>query len=206
MSQVISETSPLLAELVGLFFISILINGLIVYTDTKIFDDYIGLSIKVCYPENQEQLCKELRERQGLPTNSHVEIGNSYWGLLALQSIIIPLSFSGFRALTIWIRHRKITGLRVFIILLWGLVPFLLFYFGSIDVFYYVGRGMEIPDQLDWLNNVGIFKETKAFGADPLIVERSDLLFTFGLGVIFIAVLFFFAVKMYERSGLRSFV
>ena len=206
MSQTISETSPLLAELIGLFFISILINGLIVYTDIKIFDDYVGMAIKTCYAENQEQLCKDLRERQHQPPNAQIEIGNTYWGLLALQGIILPLSFSGFRALTIYIRHRKMTGLRIFIIILWGLVPFLLFYFGSVDVFYYVGRGMEIPDQLEWLNNAGIFKETKVFGADPLVVDRSDLLLTFGLGVIFIGFLFFIAVKMYENSGLKSFV
>jgi len=206
MSQVISEASPLLAELTGLFFISIAITGLIIYTDITFHDKYVKFLISECYAENQDKICTDYREQEGLPSNAQMEIGDPYWKILTIQPIILSIAFAGFRALTITIRHRKITGLRVFMIILWGLVPFLLFYFGSIDVFYYVGRTMEIPDQLNWLNNAGIFKYTKTFGTDPLNVERSDLLFTFGLGVIFIAVLFFIAVKMYENSGLKSFV
>ena len=202
----ISEASPLLAELTGLFFISIAITGLIIYTDITFHDKYVLFLISECHAENQDQLCTKYREKEGLPSNAQMEIGNPYWNILAIQSILLPITFAGFRALTIVIRHRKITELRVFMIILWGLVPFLLFYFGSIDVFYYLGRTMEIPDQLNWLNNAGVFQYTKAFGTDPLNVERSDLLFTFGLGVILISVLFFIAVKMYERSGLKSFV
>lgn len=206
MSQVISEASPLLAELTGLFFISVAITGLLIYTDITYHDKYVLFLISECYPENQDQFCTKYREREGLPSNAQMEIGKPYWDILAIQSILLPFTFAGFRALTIVIRHRKISEMRVFMIILWGLVPFLLFYFGSIDVFYYVGRTMDIPDQLNWLNNAGIFQYTKAFGTDPLNVERSDLLFTFGLGVILIAVLFFIAVKMYEKSGLKSFV
>lgn len=206
MSQVISEASPLLAELTGLFFISIAITGLIIYTDITFHDKYVLFLISECYAENQDQLCTKYREKEGLSSNAQMEIGNPYWNILAIQSILLPITFAGFRALTIVIRHRKITSLRIFMIILWGLIPFLLFYFGSIDVFYYVGRTMDIPDQLNWLNNAGIFKYTKAFGIDPSNVERSDLLFTFGLGVILISVLFFIAVKMYEKSGLKSFV
>jgi len=56
------------------------------------------------------------------------------------------------------------------------------------------------------LNFVGLFEHTKAFGNDPTTVERSDLLFTFALGVIFILLLFFFAIKLYQNSRLRGFV
>lgn len=206
MSQLVSETTPLLTELTGLFFISVAITGLIIFTDISFHDNYILHLISWCYAENQDELCTGFRERLGLPSTAQIEIGNPYWNILAIQSIVLPLAFASFRALTITIRHRKLTGLRIFVIILWGLIPFLLFYFGSIDVFYYVGRSMDIPDQLNWLNNAGIFKITKQFGADPLNVERSDLLFTFGLGVIFIAVLYFIALKMYERSGLKGFV
>lgn len=206
MSQVITEATPLLAELTGLFFISIAITGLIIYTDITFHDHYVLFLVSECYAENQDKICTDYRQREGLPSNAQMDIGNQYWKILAIQSVLLPITFAGFRALTIVIRHRKITELRIFMILLWGLVPFMLFYFGSIDVFYYVGRSMEIPDQLNWLNNAGIFHYTKAFGADPLNVERSDLLFTFGLGVMLIGLLFFIAVKMYERSGLKSFV
>lgn len=206
MSEIISENSSIIAELVGLFFITVLITGLVVFTDIQIFDDYVGLGIKVCHAENQERFCVEIRERLNLPPDAQIEIGNSYWQLLMVQMIVLPVGFAGFRLLTVLVRRRKLNGVRIFVILLWGLLPLILFMSGVIDVFYYVGRGIEIPDQLEWLNNVGLFEYTKQFGIDPINVERSDLLFTFSLGVIFIVLLFFFAVKLYENSRLSGFV
>jgi len=206
MSETIQETSPLIAELVGLFFITILITGLVVYTDIQIFDSYVGLAIETCFPSNQENFCQVIRERLDLAPDAQIEIGNVYWQLLMVQFIVLPLGFAGFRFLTIAIRRRKFTTLRIFIIILWGLVPLILLSTGIIDVFYYVGRGLEIPEQLEWLNMVGIFEYTKSFGNDPFNVERSDLLFTFALGVILILLLFFTAIKLYQNSRLRGFV
>lgn len=206
MSEVVQETSPLLAELVGLFFISILVSGLVVGTDIVFHDQYVGLDIRICTPDNQELLCMEHRKQKGLPDDAQIEIGKPYWELLAIQAIVIPLGFGIFRFITIAIRKRKFTGLRVFIILLWFLVPFALFMFGIIDVFYYVGRGLEIPPTLNWLNEVGIFDYTKVLGQDPLNVERGDLIFTFTLGILFIIGLFFIAIVMYQNSRLKGFV
>lgn len=206
MSQVVQESTPLVAELVGLFFITVLLTGLIVYTDIQIFDSYVGLTIEVCHPENQENFCMQIRERLDLPSDAQIEIGNVYWELLQVQMIVIPLAFGGFRLLVILVRKRKLTGIRIFVVLLWFLLPASLLYFGVIDTFYYVARGLEIPDQLVWLNNVGAFNYTAQFGNDPINVERSDLLLTFALGVIFILLLFFIAIRLYKNSRLKGFV
>lgn len=205
MSEILTENASIISELIGLFFITILITGLVVYTDIRIFDDYVGLSIEVCYAQNTEPFCVKIRERLDLPEDAQIEIGNSYWELLMVQMIALPVGFAGFRLLTVLVRKRKLNDIRIFVILLWGLIPLILFMSGIIDVFYYVGRGIEIPDQLEWLNNVGLFEYTKQFGIDPINVEKSDLLLTFGLGVMLIVLLFFFAVKLYENSGLRGF-
>jgi len=206
MSQVISENSSIFAELVGLFFITILVTGLIVFTDIKFHDDYVKDLIERCHPESIEDVCVDKRRDFGLADDAQLELGNPYFEVLMVQYLVIPIGFAGFRLLTILIRKRKLTGMRIFIVLLWGIVPLILLSTGIIDVFYYVGRGIEIPEQLEWLNFVGLFEHTKAFGNDPMTVERSDLLFTFSLGVIFILLLFFIAVKMYESSRLKGFV
>ena len=116
MSQVVQESTPLVAELVGLFFITILLTGLIVFTDIRIFDSYVGLAIEVCHPTNQESFCVMIRERLELAPDAQIEIGNVYWELLGVQMIIIPLAFGGFRLLTILVRKRKLTGLRIFVV------------------------------------------------------------------------------------------
>lgn len=202
----LQESSPIVAELVGLFFITILVTGLIVFTDIKFHDDYVLDLIGRCHADNQEDVCMEKRQDFGLPDDAQIELGNPYWELLMVQFIVIPIGFAGFRLITILIRKRKITSMRIFIVFLWGALPLILFLFGVIDVFYYVGRGFEIPDQLEWLNSVGIFEHTKTLGNDPLNVERGDLLITFALGVVFIGALFYIAVIMYQQSRLRGFV
>jgi len=206
MSQSIQETSPIVVELAGLLFITILVTGLIVFTDIKFHDDYVLGLITRCHPDNMEDVCVEKRQDFGLAEDAQVELGNPYWELLMIQFIVIPIGFAGFRLLTILVRRRKLTALRLFVVFLWGALPLILFMFGIIDVFYYYGRGIDIPDQLEWLNMVGIFEYTKAFGDDPINVERSDLLLTFGLGVGFIVLLFFIATKMYQESRLRGMV
>lgn len=206
MSLSLQESSPIVAELVGLFFITILVTGLIVFTDIKFHDDYVLDLIGRCHADNQEDVCMEKRQDFGLPDDAQIELGNPYWELLMVQFIVIPIGFAGFRLITILIRKRKITSMRIFIVFLWGALPLILFLFGVIDVFYYVGRGFEIPDQLEWLNSVGIFEHTKTLGNDPLNVERGDLLITFALGVVFIGALFYIAVIMYQQSRLRGFV
>jgi len=206
MSELVSETTPLLVELVGLFFITILVTGLIVYTDIRFHDDYVLDLIARCNPDNQEDVCVEKRQKFGLPEDAQIELGQPYWEILMIQYIVIPIGFASFRLLTILIRKRKLTGLRIFIVILWGIVPLILLSAGIIDVFYYVGRGLEIPDQLEWLNFVGFLEHTKVLGNDPVNVERGDLIFTFTLGVLFIVLLFFIALKMYQTSRLRGMV
>ncbi len=206
MSELVSETTPLLVELVGLFFISILVTGLIVYTDIRFHDDYVLDLISRCHADNQEDVCVEKRQKFGLAEDAQLELGNPYWEVLMIQYIVIPIGFAGFRLLTILIRKRKLTSLRIFIVILWGVVPLILLTTGIIDLGYYVGRGLEIPDQLNWLNHVGIFEHTRTLGNDPVNVERGDLIFTFTLGVLFIVLLFFIALKMYQTSRLRGMV
>src|SRR3989304_6502568 len=101
MPQTIQETSPLLVELVGLFFISILVTGLIVYTDITFFDNYVLDLISRCYAGNQEDVCTEKRQSFGLPSDAQIELGNPYWQVLMLQYVIIPFGFSGFRFISI---------------------------------------------------------------------------------------------------------
>ena len=206
MSQQIQETPPIVVELVGLFFITVLVAGLIVYTDIRFFDDYVLDDISRCHPENFEDACVEQRQKFGLAEDAQIEIGNPYWELLMIQFVVLPIGFAGFRLLTILVRKRKLTALRLFVVFLWGALPLILFLFGVIDVFYYVGRGIEIPETLEWLNMVGVFEHTKAFGNDPFTVEKNDLLLTFGLGVGLIVLLFFIATRMYQDSRLKGMV
>ncbi len=198
-------SSPLVIQLAGLFFLSAVVVGLIVWTDIRFHDDYVGTIIEVCHPQNQENLCMEFRSRLFLPDDAQIDIGNSYWEVLKIQAVVIAIAFGGFKLVNTLARRLEFKPIRIFTILLYAFVPFIFFAFGTVDVFYYWARGMDIPDQLEWLDNVGILEFTKVFG-ETMHVDRSDLLFTFLLGVGLIILLFFVAMKMYQKERLRGAV
>lgn len=205
MSQIVSQTSPLVIQLVGLFFLSAIVVGLIIWTDIKFHDDYVGTIIKVCNPQNQENLCMEFRSRLFLPPDAQIELGNAYWEVLKIQAVVIAFAFGGFKFVNTLARRLEFTPVRIFVILLYAFVPLIFFTFGAVDIFYFWARGMEIPDQLVWLDNVGFLEHTKIFG-QTIHVDRSDLLATFLLGVGLIILLFFIAMKLYQKERLRGAV
>ena len=195
---------PIGAELAGLLFISIAITGLIVFTDIRFHDDYVGVAIEVCHPDNQESLCQALRSKVGFESDGQLDIGKSYWEILQIQAITLAIVFAGFRALMVKLSRHDFDMLRIFVIFLWGALPIILFSFATVDVMYYFARGLDIPDQLAWLNNVGIFEHTRTLGLDPVNVERNDLLITFSLGIVLIILLFYIATVMYKSARLRT--
>ncbi len=195
---------PIGAELTGLLFITVTISSLIVVTDIILHRDYVGTAIEICRPQNQELLCTVLRERLFLPFDAQIEIGNSYWKLLQIQAFTLAFVFAGFRALMVKLSRHPFDPLRIFVIFLWGAVPLILFTFGTVDVFYYIAVGEDIPDQLEWLNHVGLFEQTRTLGVDPVNVERNDLLITFSLGIVLIILLFYIATVMYKEARLTK--
>jgi len=154
MSQIVSQTSPIVIQLVGLFFLSALVVGLIVWTDIKFHDDYVGTIIEVCNPQNQENLCMEFRSRLFLPFDAQIELGNAYWEVLQIQAVVIGIAFGGFKFINTLARRLEFTPVRIFVILLFAFVPIIFFAFGTVDIFYFWARGMEIPDQLAWLDTL----------------------------------------------------
>ena len=96
--------------------------------------------------------------------------------------------------------RKRIRITSILIALVWGASASTLFLFGILDTFYYVFQEDSIPDQLAWLNNVGVFTETKSFTGDPLIVDKADLFITNLIGIgILISLVFLTAVVFVEN-------
>jgi len=82
MSEVLQQSTPLVAELIGLLFITILVTGLIVFTDIKFHDDYVKDLVARCHPDNQEDVCVEKRLEFGLPEDAQMELADPYYEIL----------------------------------------------------------------------------------------------------------------------------
>lgn len=201
----LQKTKPVFSE--GIF--AILIGFIAVFsitaTDISFHADYVLIIESWCYPENQDEFCTNFREKHGLGMTDQSEIGDKYYERLLAQALEIFVILFAVRLvfaymLQIGARKRiRITSLLIAIV--WGASASTLFLFGILDTFYYVFQEDAIPDQLAWLNEVGVFTETKSFTGDPLIVDKADLFITNLIGIgILISLVFLTAIVFVENK------
>ena len=194
-------------------FVLILVSGyswIIIDSDITFFDTYVLEDISYCSPDRYEQEhCESLRESTGCMDSMDQNcIGNVYWqqvnkqafGLAAILFIarMIPSVVNDVVANRKKFRLNKIAVLDAS---WWSSLAIIIFYFGIIDFGYYVFRGFSIPQELPWLNFVGVFVHTKQLGLDPLMVEGSDLLITVGLGILAMGAVLFVVSAIYRSMG-----
>lgn len=206
-SLFLKRSSGIVTEAVVVFVISFIVIGNITTTDIVFHDFYVLPAIETCYPKNQSDFCKNIRETHGLDDSSQIEIGNIYWGELLRQAVmngvILFAVRVGFAYMLQRMKIQKIRPVTVFVAFIWGLTATGLFLFGFLDFMYYWLRGMDIPDTLTWLNNVGVFQTTQEFSGDPNTVDAEDLYITMLIGIGVFAVAWLLAMYVYVESGLK---
>ena len=204
MFEKISKSKPILADFIFSLFLATIITGLLTYTDIILHDYYAKPIIAECYAENQSDFCKDIRESHNLPTTAHIELGNLYWQVLQTQAIVLGITMFSIRIGMSKVMKRKIRSITLFVAILYGITVSMFFLSGWLDAFYYIGRGMEIPSSLPWLDSSGLFQFTKTFGNDKLHVESSDLYITMGIGFGVLFALWYFAMCIYKDERLRG--
>ncbi len=203
----INKSKPIIVE--GLFVIVI---GLIIVANTTITDiqfhsNYVLPAIETCFPENREAFCLNIRDRMGIPEDAQLEIGNAYWNELARQALFIGIILFLIRigiGFFLQIQGiRKVRTTTVLMAIFWGLAGIVFFTFGFVDTLYYVFQGEDAPDELAWLNQAGLFTETRSFTGDPNIVEKEDLFLTNALGVLLILTFLLIVMMVFSQNGLK---
>ena len=175
-------------------------------TDISFHDDYVLLILSWCHPDNQDAFCTDFREQHGLSITAQSEIGDKYWDRLASQAIeIFAIMFIVRMAFAYMLSKvgKKIRLTSVLMALIWGASATVLFLTGVLDTFYYVIQGLPIPDTLNWLDNVGLFTETKAWFGDPEVVDKADLFATNLLGIAILVGMVFFTALVFNENGLK---
>ena len=206
--QFLTRSSGVLTEAVVVFAISFLVIGNITYTDIVFHDFYVLPSIETCYAENQSEFCTNIRDRHGIASDAQIEIGNIYWNELLRQAIMNGVILFAIRIGFAWMAkrtaNRKIRPVTILVALIWGLTASGLFLFGFLDFLYYELRAMDVPEQLPWLNNTGLFAYTQSYFGDPNTVDIQDLIATMLIGVGVFGAVWLFAMYAYVQSGLKQ--
>ena len=206
--QFFHRSSGVLTEAVVVFAISFLVIGNITYTDIVFHDFYVLPAIEVCFPENQSEFCTNIRDRHGIASDAQVEIGDIYWNELLRQAVMNGVILFAIRIGFAWMAKRagikRIRPVTILVALIWGLTATGLFMFGFLDFLYYELRAMDVPEQLPWLNNTGLFAYTQSYFGDPNTVDIQDLIATMLIGVGVFGAVWLFAMYAYVQSGLKQ--
>jgi hypothetical protein len=188
----------------------ILITGyswIIVDSDIVFFDTYVLPDIAYCNADRYEQEhCQALREETGcIDSMDQNCIGNTYWQQVEKQAYGLAIVLFMARLIPSAVNHfsgkRRFDNIAILDAVWWASLALIIFMFGVIDYGYYTMRGLDIPDELPWLDNVGIFNHTKEFTGDPTLVESLDLKITFVMGLGAMGLLLFVMSAIYKMLG-----
>lgn len=205
--ETVRKSYPILLEGGFIIIIGLVIVANTTITDIRFHDNYVLPAIETCFPSNQEEFCTNIRTRMGIPMDAQLEIGNAYWNELARQAVFIFVILFLIRigiGFFLQIQGiRKVRSTTILMAIFWGLAGSVFFVFGFVDTLYFVAQGMDAPDELAWLNNAGIFVETRSFTGDPMVVEIEDLYLTNALGVLIILLFLLILMFVFSHNGLR---
>jgi len=209
--ELIKKSSPILIEGVFILLIGFIIVANTTTTDIVLHDNYVLPIISHCFPENQDDFCKNIRLQMGLPSDAQLDLGNIYWDELARQALFIGVILFLIRiAIGFFLQIQGVRRVRfttILMALFWGLVGSTLFLFGFLDTLYFVFQGEDMPSELRWLDNAGIFVETRMFTGSIDHVEAEDLILTNILGLAIIlsflfVIMLVFASMPQSRRGI----
>lgn len=177
--------------------------------DINFFDGYVLDDIKECYVTNHSKHCEDRRIELGcLPgENQQLCLGNKYWQQLNKQAVFLAILLSVLRFIPSMVGYmthtRRFTAVTVFEILWYGIMALIVFLAGVIDLFYYLLRKMALPLEMPWLNKVGLFNWTKELTGAKDMVNNTDLILTFIIGIGMLFGLFVIAMLAYRTTGLK---
>lgn len=203
----IQQTRPVYLEGFIVLFLGIIIIWNITATDISFHGNYVGFLIKSCYPQNHDELCNDFREHLKVPSDAQMQLGDAYWNELARQALFIGFTMFALRISLAFLLHfahvQKMRYSSWSMAILYGIVGYCLFMFGVLDTLYFVLQFQVVPDQLDWLNNIGVFKLTQSFSGSSVDVESLDLYLTNLIGVIIIGITLFVTMVFFRESNAK---
>ena len=207
MKDVFIKVQPSEPELISnLFLGTILVILLVTVIDIVVHDGYVLDDISDCYPGNNSERCLKLYDIHNCDIGNQMCLGNDYWRLLTVVVRVVGISLMVGRIVVGKLGGSKTNPMLFVVGIMWYLSAVIMFYFGWLDLLYYVLRGLSVDSTLPWLDNLGLFSLVQMFGVSSS-VDSSDLYLLNFIGVLIYGVMWGFMVvhhrkKTWKRLGL----
>lgn len=189
MKDLLARLEPNIDEIILALAVAT-IGSIVFFTvfDINVHDGYVLDDISDCFASNLSDRCEALRIEHGCDTTDQLCIGERYWDTLVGTVLWFGAVFFILRVGFGKLAGAETSGMLFLIGFMWFFSAVLLFYFGWLDLLYYVFQDISIPTLaeggLPWLNHAGFFSVVKIFGSDPNLVEDIDMYILNALGLI----------------------
>ena len=173
-----SKFDPALAIPIGIFFIIFI--GI---SDASLFDGYVKADNALCWSGNLSDECIKIWQNLGCAIGDQSCITHDYH---TFQWMLVLL-FGGFMAVIRFgmgkMGGSKLNPMLFVVAGMWFFTMVALFYFGWVDLIYYISSGQTIPDTLPWLNNQLLTAPLQGMGSSTDF-EKSELFILNALGIL----------------------
>ena len=155
--------------------------------------------------EEKNILRNQLQKNQNSTEISQLKYGIPHWDILTTNWIFISLVLGFLRISTSWLWQKDGNGKRVMtrikIIMgsVWCFGTLIWFYFGFLDIVYFIYKREELPEKWDWLNDLGLFSIAQYF-TGTADVEKLDILLLACLGVFCYVILWIVVYWTYQKG------
>lgn len=184
---------PILVVPIGIFFI--IFVGI---ADASLFDGYVKADNANCWAGNLSDECIEIWKNLGCAIGDQSCITKDYH---TFQWMLVLL-FGGFMGIIRFgmgkMGGSKSNPMLIIVSLMWFFTMIALFYFGWVDLIYYISQSEPIPETLPWLNNQLLTAPLQGMGDSPDF-EKSELLLLNALGVVAIIGAWFKIIYVHRR-------
>ena len=183
MKDILAKPQPSKEEFIFAMIVVIAVTVGVGYIDAVIFDTFVK------------------PDMQGV--DNWYAVGVPYWGVLSGIIVWVGIGLGVFRVVLGKLAGAKTDAMLFFTGGLWVVSTLIFYNTGFIDFLYYKLRGLTIPSNMDWLNNIGLFQWTRNFTGSEN-VEPADLYLTMGLGVLILVSLWLLIIHHYKKGTLRK--
>jgi|GEM_PF-2896448 len=176
------------------------------YVDIEIHDFYVQPAAAECYVGNDSTFCQQFRALHGCPEDSTYNcLIQKYRDVIFGQMVYIGGLLFFIRMSLTKMMRRRFTSVRILSAMVWAASPILLLLFGWEDMLYYYTRNQPIPNELPWLDNLGLMPYINtALGYETtMALSLYILMFLGAVGIVGL-----FSLKSYamKRADLKMMI
>ena len=181
-----------------IILLTIMLGSIALFTYIDITDhDYYALPWgELCYTGNTNPDCINIEQLTNCPNGGDACIEARYAQTLIVEAVYIALIMTIVKVgISQGLLKFDFNSLRIYQTIVWAVSPIILLFSAWEDFLYYVVRLKPIPQDMNWLNNVGAFPYVMQYITRDQNAGPMDMFVIMAGGLLIVLLMWYFYIK-----------